>query len=75
MSQNVLIIWKLQNVTRNRKSDTKFWAKLELNIYFSNSLIIYKENTKNLMSVWKWDEKLLIFASLISPSKIILFEK
>ena len=23
------------------------------------------------MSVWKWDEKLLIFASLISPSKII----
>ena len=28
-----------------------------------------------LMSVWKTDEKLLIFASLISPSKIILFEK
>ena len=27
------------------------------------------------MSVWKSDEKLLIFASLISPSKIILFEK
>ena len=26
------------------------------------------------MSVWKSDEKLLIFASLISPSKIILFE-
>ena len=25
------------------------------------------------MSVWKSDEKLLIFASLISPSKIILF--
>ena len=24
MSQNVLVIWKLQNVTRNRKSDTKF---------------------------------------------------
>ena len=27
------------------------------------------------MSVWKSDEKLLIFASLISPSKIILFKK
>ena len=27
------------------------------------------------MSVWKSDEKLFIFASLISPSKIILFEK
>ena len=26
------------------------------------------------MSVWKSDEKLLIFASLISPSKIIMFE-
>ena len=26
------------------------------------------------MSVWKSDEKLLIFTSLISPSKIILFE-
>jgi len=27
------------------------------------------------MIVWKSDEKLLIFASFISPSKIILFEK
>ena len=27
------------------------------------------------MSVWKSDEKLVIFASLIYPSKIILFEK
>ena len=27
------------------------------------------------MSVWISDEKLLIFASLISPSKTILFEK
>ena len=27
------------------------------------------------MSVWKSDVKLLIFASLISPGKIILFEK
>ena len=27
------------------------------------------------MSVWKSDEKLIIFASLIYPSKIILFEK
>ena len=26
------------------------------------------------MSVWKSGEKLLIFASLISPSKIIMFE-
>ena len=26
------------------------------------------------MCVWKSDEKLVIFASLISPSKIILFE-
>ena len=26
------------------------------------------------MSVWKSDEKLLIFASLISPSKVIMFE-
>ena len=26
-------------------------------------------------SVWKSDEELLIFASLIYPSKIILFEK
>ena len=28
-----------------------------------------------LMSILESDEKLLIFASLISPSKIILFEK
>ena len=43
---------------------------------FSNSSIIHKENTKEcVMSVWKSDEKLLISASLISPSKIILFEK
>ena len=28
-----------------------------------------------LMEVWKSDEKLLIFESLISSSKIILFEK
>ena len=44
---------------------------------FWNSLIIHKENTKEnwcLMSVWKSDEKLLIFASLISPFKIILFK-
>ena len=27
------------------------------------------------MSVWKSDEKLLIYASLISPSKIILCDK
>ena len=27
------------------------------------------------MSIWKSDEKLLIFAFLISPAKIILFEK
>ena len=27
------------------------------------------------MSVWKSDEKLLIFVSLISPSKIIFLEK
>ena len=27
------------------------------------------------MSVWISDEKLLIFASIISPSKMILFEK
>ena len=27
------------------------------------------------MSVWKSDEKLFIFASLISPGKILLFEK
>ena len=27
------------------------------------------------MSVWISDDKLLIFASLISPSKMILFEK
>ena len=28
-----------------------------------------------LMGVWKSDEKLLIFESLISSSKIILFER
>ena len=28
-----------------------------------------------MISVWISDEKLLIFASLISPSKMILFEK
>ena len=27
------------------------------------------------MSVWKLDEKLLILESLISPTKILLFEK
>ena len=27
------------------------------------------------MSVWKSEEKLLIFASLISPSTMIMFEK
>ena len=29
----------------------------------------------NVQSVWKSAEKLLVFAPLISPSKIILFEK
>ena len=47
-------------------------STLETN--FSDSLIIYKENTEEI-SVWKSDEKLLIFASLISPSNIILFDK
>ena len=32
-------------------------------------------NLKCLTSVWKSDEKVLIFASLISPFKILLFEK
>ena len=32
-------------------------------------------NLKYLTSVWKSDEKVLIFASLISPFKILLFEK
>ena len=27
------------------------------------------------MSIWKSDKKLFIFASLVSPSKIVLFEK
>ena len=45
---------------------------------FLKSLIIYEENTekiKYLISVWKSDARLLIFASLISLSEIILFEK
>ena len=40
--------------------------------------MIHKENTKEILcltSVWKSDEKLLIFASLISLSKISSFEK
>ena len=32
-------------------------------------------NLKYLTSVWKSDEKVLIFASLMSPFKILLFEK
>ena len=41
---------------------------------------MYKENTRELNwsfmgSEWKSDEKLLIFVSLISPAKILLFEK
>ena len=47
-------------------------STLETN--FSDSLIIYKENTEEII-VWKSDEKLLIFASLISPSNIILFDE
>ena len=39
-----------------------------------NSQRKYKGN-KCLMSVWKSNEKLLIFAPFISLSKIILFEK
>ena len=35
----------------------------------------YKGYDLCLMSVWKSDEKLVIFVSLISPPKIILFEK
>ena len=34
-------------------------------VNFSNSIIIYKEKTKEIMSVWKSDEKLLIIASSI----------
>ena len=37
---------------------------------FPNSLIIHIENSKEINVLWKSDEKLLIFASLISPSKI-----
>ena len=44
-----------------------------LHCLFSNSLIIHKK--LKLMSVLRSDEKLLIFASLISPSKIVLFRK
>ena len=61
----------------NRCPSYKFLPGLKWD--FSNSLIIHKEKTKEilkcLMRVWKSDEKLLIFASLISPSKIILLEK
>ena len=40
-------------------------------VTLSNSLTIHKENTKEING--KSDEKLLIFASLISPSKILFF--
>ena len=36
---------------------------------------VVDRKTPLLLSVWKSDEKLLIFASIISPSEIILFEK
>ena len=39
-------------------------------IYASNSLIIHKENTKEINVQWVFGNQ-----SLISPSKIILFEK
>ena len=42
-------------------------------IYFSNSSISHEENTKDLkfsMSVWKSDEKLLIFASIFHGNSI-----
>ena len=42
----------------------------KLNNTFSNSLRKFR-----YISVWKSDEKLFIFASIISPSKILLFEK
>ena len=41
-----------------------------LNNTFSNSLRKFR-----YISVWKSDEKLFIFASIISSSKILLFEK
>ena len=50
-----------------------------VSLNFSNSLIIHKENTKEILNIKMFtkcpsDEKLLVFTLLISPSKIILFE-
>ena len=56
----------------NRSFEFRNSRKRDLiDMNLSNSLIIHKRNIR----VWKSDEKLLIFASLISLSKIILFEK
>ena len=46
-----------------------FLLKLLINECIDHELKLLGE------SDWKSDEKLLVFASLISPSKIILFEK
>ena len=51
--------------------------QLKMSPWVSHTIIIfYKGNLKCLdMSVKKSDKKPLIFASLISPAKIILFEE
>ena len=84
MNHNSVILWWFQVVKGLHElqcNNVSCFFSIKKKTVFknssSNSLIIEKKykGNKCLMIVWKSDEKMLIFGSLISPCKIILFEE
>ena len=69
---NFALYFVVKSVVMWNQYATQFDTEFLFSLHLLNSLIIHIENT---MSVWKSDEKPLSFASLISHSKIMLFEK
>ena len=79
------LLWKLslQNTSKHKnnliyiiKQEGLYQNKVTLSLAsIHNCKMAYSWRKYKGKSVWKSDEKLLIFASLISSFKIILFEK
>ena len=69
---NCTLCFVVKSVVMWNQYATQFDTEFLFSLHLLNSLIIHIENT---MSVWKSDEKPLIFARLISHSKIIFIEK
>ena len=69
----------LKHLSRFHNSRLRFQTHRDAFWGFSRCFSLFLKLINNpqrnsLISVWKSDEKLLVFALLISPSKIILFE-